>query len=891
MAFANAHNTTVYGSHFTDIQGDYNIYNVTGPISVNSPEPGLQALLKVIYSGGGFDSQERYPPPRCHAGTRVGILDEIFRWFDAGPAIERGPVLWLHGPAGAGKSAIAQTICERAAERGNLAASLFFSRGKRDESARLFATIAFQLAMSIPGHRVRVQDAIDRDPLVIHKATGTQIQKLIVEPLQAMWSDSDIVHAPAPQSACPSLVVIDGLDECKGSDAQVHILTHILDLVQNHFTPLRFMIVSRPEPHLDHCFNKTGLSSLTTEISISGDRQSREDVRTYLVAEFERMYCSERHSIIFSNTARPFPSPDDVKLLVDRSEGYFIYASTIIQFLDEEFFSPVDRLEEVINATSSRPSPFAELDALYHQVLSTNPNTALVNQILGVLVWHPSPTLGEICYLLDLSPERVLLNLRGLHSVVTIMSFSDAEPLIHRSIFPTHKSLCDFLLDASRAGKHYIDFQKIDGHLSLRHLDVLQSWAKVYVTSDSHLTRQLIVKRLVALVRETSTHAKSIIERLGAIDSGTWLLLMKHHRDLSVSESAKDSYDHGYWSMVEIFNYGVHLLQDLNLDLTARILTLRDMAYRVYVPAKSPDESLVYHSICALYGDLREVHIFQILGVHDLPHDVHLMARAIMDLLMKIPSRAILQKFGSPVNPSAYFDFKHYMTDVTRCVPCGELGRHSEYKRPHYQSTATEYQYARLYWALHLSRADHTNHAHLTHLLEHVPRSYLIDTEYFSSAMHDAQQFEETSDKPVGSEPFLPHQKDPRPKSVWILNSFHPQVQKASDYLDEFRKDDHAKARLVLSWLEAIDNPPPRLLAYWRAYYREISLELAREIDENDAIKRLDRHAQFKINAFVLEWISLALKQCEGTNLSEPVPIVLSSTIPQVDATSSRATP
>jgi len=243
-------------------------------------------------------------------------------------------VLWLHGPAGAGKSAIAQTVCERAAKRGDLAASFFFARGKRDDGAQLFTTIAFQLTTSIPGHRTRVQEAINADPSVIYKATGTQIQKLIVEPFQAVLPDFDTTPIPRP-----SLIVIDGLDECNRSDAQTDILAHILNLVTTPAIPLRFMVVSRPEPQIHHSFTKANLLHLTTTVSLYGDWQTREDIRKYLVAEFERMRCSERHSIIFSTIARPFPSLDDLDVLVCHSDGYFIYATTIVRFMDEEYFS------------------------------------------------------------------------------------------------------------------------------------------------------------------------------------------------------------------------------------------------------------------------------------------------------------------------------------------------------------------------------------------------------------------------------------------------------------------------------------------------------------------------------------------------------------------------
>ncbi|KAJ7899378.1 hypothetical protein B0H13DRAFT_1466205, partial [Mycena leptocephala] len=62
------------------------------------------------------------------------------------------PIVWLHGPAGAGKSAIAQSLCQKLEEEGRLGASFFFKRGhqSRGHAKRFIATIAYQLALHLP---------------------------------------------------------------------------------------------------------------------------------------------------------------------------------------------------------------------------------------------------------------------------------------------------------------------------------------------------------------------------------------------------------------------------------------------------------------------------------------------------------------------------------------------------------------------------------------------------------------------------------------------------------------------------------------------------------------------------------------------------------------------
>ncbi|KIL60546.1 hypothetical protein M378DRAFT_83653, partial [Amanita muscaria Koide BX008] len=48
-------------------------------------------------------------PPECHPNTRTTVRNEIGEWMDESGS-EKSPLLWLNGPAGVGKSAIAKTI-------------------------------------------------------------------------------------------------------------------------------------------------------------------------------------------------------------------------------------------------------------------------------------------------------------------------------------------------------------------------------------------------------------------------------------------------------------------------------------------------------------------------------------------------------------------------------------------------------------------------------------------------------------------------------------------------------------------------------------------------------------------------------------------------------------
>ena len=60
---------------------------------------------------------------------------------------------------------------------------------------------------------------------------------------------------PTPPKPQPTLVVIDGLDECKDPAVQCDILTTIADAIPALPSSFRFLIASRPEAHLTRVFD------------------------------------------------------------------------------------------------------------------------------------------------------------------------------------------------------------------------------------------------------------------------------------------------------------------------------------------------------------------------------------------------------------------------------------------------------------------------------------------------------------------------------------------------------------------------------------------------------------------------------------------------------------
>ncbi|GLB42502.1 putative NACHT domain containing protein [Lyophyllum shimeji] len=156
MDFNKANDTSPGGRTFNDIAGEQNTYNIGGNLSIGAHElgtlhvvphaltcltnSGTFPLLDAASLGAAFNSRQRAPP--ANPGTREEVLEAITGRTDE--ETMSTTVFWLHGPAGAGKSAIARTLADACAERKILAASFFFWRGRpgRDSIDRLFTTIA-----------------------------------------------------------------------------------------------------------------------------------------------------------------------------------------------------------------------------------------------------------------------------------------------------------------------------------------------------------------------------------------------------------------------------------------------------------------------------------------------------------------------------------------------------------------------------------------------------------------------------------------------------------------------------------------------------------------------------------------------------------------------------
>ena len=436
----------------------------------------MEFLHQHIAPGAFHNSDERYDPPKCHPHTRRAVLKKIMDWVKDPNKVAL--FLWLYGPAGAGKSAIAQTIAELLEQLGLLAAAFFFSRNAagRNDKTRLVATLVYQLVKSIPEIRAYVLEALEQDPALFSRSIDAQIQALIVKPLNA--AANEVALGPILFSS-PRLIILDGLDECFPTSAQTQILNALSTAAKQLHIPLFFLIASRPEQDIRQSFNdQNGLGSISFSIALDSTYQPDDDIRVFLKSTFDEI---TRNHPSRAHLPTSWPSSEDIRRLVEKSSGQFIFASTVAKYVNSPRHWPPDRLKVIFGKSMpGQGTPFAELDSLYHLILSSVANAEKLPDVLMFLVLRPfrhdnvslTQTTPLIEKFLFYRPGEIDMILTDLHSLIDVPPPGNKTSELR--FF--HASLPDFLLDRSRSMDLFLDegaaYAKITG-LAVQHINNL----------------------------------------------------------------------------------------------------------------------------------------------------------------------------------------------------------------------------------------------------------------------------------------------------------------------------------------------------------------------------------------------------------------------------------
>ncbi|KAF5314374.1 hypothetical protein D9619_011894 [Psilocybe cf. subviscida] len=418
-----------------------NIQDSSLTVIVDSSGPGsLDRLFDEVAPNAILNAGGRAHEARCYPGTREEVIGKIERFIDGQDESNRR-MMWLSGPPGAGKSAIAQTVAECCQERGIHAANFFFFRsdGTRNFAQPLVATLVYQLLGLYPALNGLLTDCLTTRPLICRASIREQFRHLLSSPIQHL-----------SRIRRPDILIVDGLDECDDKQQQQQILQALYSLVKKPNSLFRVLVTSRDEHQIRIVMTFDKIRSSLERISLDDDYRPHDDIRRFVTAKFDEIKTAHplAHTLV-----KGWPANEDVDTITNESSGQFIYAATVMHFIE---YSPANPAVSLLAIHGLQPSgansPFAQLDAIYSYIFSQAPDIRAVKLCLGAHF---------------LIQKRKLLGAGELFAAVA------AGPPI-QLVFH-HASLHDYLKDQPRSGIYYIDEQEIALELSLLGLSNLQA--------------------------------------------------------------------------------------------------------------------------------------------------------------------------------------------------------------------------------------------------------------------------------------------------------------------------------------------------------------------------------------------------------------------------------
>jgi hypothetical protein len=465
--FQEARSTNASHSHFTSVgESQHNLNIVQVSPTKDSTEPDLADLSPVRRS---------YYKPPCSPGTRQWIVEEIHRWFDD----EEAPnILLLSGSPGVGKSTIASTVVSNLAEMGRLGSQFFFERGDvtLSEPTTVWRTVAFDLARMNSRIARKVKENLKAgkvDPLRVDIAM--HFKYLVEDPLTEVLKRSgeleevrddplDLFRRPdnSPEKIGMQypVVVFDALDECGSDGSQIAGRRIFVDTIMKWSRldrKFKLLITSRDDritPAL-----RAACHHITLE---TGDLVSPEaglDVETFFENRFANITSS------YLSLQPSWPGKSIIKQLTRQAAGLFIWADTIMQYLEQG--PPEEQLAHILCGTFREEG--GGIDKLYQQILhllfKNSRASVLVTfkRVVGIIVLAKIPLCrDDIYHFLEGLEEKSSIDFI-LEKLSSVISTRNSDNRVHVS----HLSFTEFICDRTRGDMSFIIDDGIHSLLAL----------------------------------------------------------------------------------------------------------------------------------------------------------------------------------------------------------------------------------------------------------------------------------------------------------------------------------------------------------------------------------------------------------------------------------------
>ncbi|KAG8752080.1 hypothetical protein FRC12_012133 [Ceratobasidium sp. 428] len=275
----------------------------------------------------------------CMPHTREDVLKDLYEWVRYGKSQN---IRWLNGTTGAGKTAVAYSLCDHLESRGTPFASFFGSRqipSCRDVK-RVWPSISYQLSQqSLPFRRAVSRELTQRLD-VLHLPAAEQFEQLIAAPL------GKVGHT----FSSDPVIVIDGIEECDDKDEIYRLLRILVERAPT--LPLKLLVSILPSRMTHKYMRGTPGERHQFELRLHelDSTVARADVRTYLAAKLEHLTLSTT----------------ELERLAQQSGASFVYATALVRCLAEANPSgQPDRLLWLLEAPDPLESNTGDPQVLY----------------------------------------------------------------------------------------------------------------------------------------------------------------------------------------------------------------------------------------------------------------------------------------------------------------------------------------------------------------------------------------------------------------------------------------------------------------------------------------------------------------------------------------------
>ena len=396
----------------------------------------LRTLVKSEFKG-----DIEFHAKKFQEGTREWIFKSIGDWLDDRSSPHR--VMVISGNPGMGKTVISAVVSQRIQKAGRLSGSHFCQHDdSRYRDPRLMLqSLACHLCQAMPNYKDALVEQLSRN-------LGKDLNNMGVKELFALLFKEPLSTVQDPGRN--TLIVIDGLDE---SEYQGH--NELLHVISNHFSMLpvwiRILITTRPERSIIDALRHLEPIELEQK-----QEENLNDIQTLFEIQLGHQIAEEHKDIL-------------LKELVKKSEGLFIYAYFLVDFIQKNvsILTP-DQLERVLpsHISSVYLSYFKRLENELCKALNADEETFL--RFLCALTAAREPLPVEfIAKILNLG-VIFLTAQRKVNKAISCIS--TLLPVREGRLHFFHKSIKDWLVASSPYEQHDFKVDEKEGHIVLSDL-------------------------------------------------------------------------------------------------------------------------------------------------------------------------------------------------------------------------------------------------------------------------------------------------------------------------------------------------------------------------------------------------------------------------------------